>query len=144
FGAIPDKEVKVGETWDRKTKLNMGPIGTYENDYKYKYAGPSEKLQKIDVETTLKYNPPSDTTPTGGLPFKIKSADLTSKDASGTILFDAEKGRVEKSEMKIKLEGNLQIDIGGQTTKVDLSQNQTTTVTTTDTDPVKSSAPKKP
>jgi hypothetical protein len=139
FAAIPAESVAKGQTWTRETKLNMGPIGTYENSYKYTYEGPDGKLQKIKVDTTLKYVPPSETTPTGGLPFKIKSADLQSKDASGTILFDTEKGRVDKSEMNIKLEGKLSIEIGGQTTTVELSQTQKTTVTTSDTNPIKKS-----
>src|SRR5262249_31687285 len=90
FAAIPNKEVMPGQTWTRDTKLNMGPIGTYENSYKYTYVGPKDKLQEIKVDTTLKYSPPAENASTGGLPFKIKSADLKSTKATGTILFDAE------------------------------------------------------
>jgi hypothetical protein len=140
FSAIPNKEVVKGDTWERKSELNMGPIGKYENTYKYTYEGKNtdakdekeKKLDKIKVETTLKYIAPGDQAAGGGLPFRIKGADLKSKEGTGTILFDAEKGRIEKSNMSLKLEGKLTIEIGGQTTEVDLSQTQTTNVETSD------------
>ncbi|MCI0457295.1 MAG: hypothetical protein L0Z62_09985, partial [Gemmataceae bacterium] len=67
--------------------------------------------------------------------FSIKEAELKSKDATGTILFDMAKGRLDSSEMNLKLEGKLKIDIGGMATDVELSQTQKTTVKTSDTDP---------
>jgi hypothetical protein len=140
FAAVPNKEVKKGESWTKESKLEMGPIGRYDNTYKYTYEGPDNKLEKIKVETTLKYTPPADTGAANPLPFKIKSANLTSSDAGGTIWFDAEKGRVDHSEMKLKLSGELSIEIGGQTTKVDLQQEQTTKVTTSDKNPVEKKA----
>jgi hypothetical protein len=143
FAAVPTSAKKPGETWEKTTKLDMGPIGRYENTYTYTFEGKDKdkaNLNKIKVDTALKYFPPSETAAGGGLPFKIKSADLKSKDATGTILFDNEKGRVEKSDMSVKLSGELKIEIGGQVTPVNLEQSQTTTVTTSDTNP----AAKKP
>jgi hypothetical protein len=139
FAAVPNKEVKKGDSWTRESKLDMGPIGTYETTNKYTYEGPDEKdkkLEKIKVETTLKYTAPSDTAATNPLPFKIKSADLKSSNATGTIWFDADKGRIDHSETSLKLDGDLNIEIGGQTTKVTLSQEQTTKVSTSDKNPV--------
>jgi hypothetical protein len=138
FASVPNKEVKKGESWTKETKLDMGPIGTYDNTYKYTYEGKDdkEKLEKIKVETTLKYTPPSENAAGNPLPFKIKSADLKSSNAGGTIWFDAEKGRIDHSETSLKLTGELNIEIGGQTTKVELNQEQTTTVKTTDKNPV--------
>jgi hypothetical protein len=142
FAAIPNKEVKKGETWKRESKLNLGPIGSYENLYEYTYEGKDEKnkdLDKISVKTTLKYVPPGEGAG-AGLPFRIKSADLKSKDATGTILFNSKLGRVESSEMSLTLEGKLSIEIGGQTTEVELNQKQKTTVKTSAENPI---APKK-
>jgi hypothetical protein len=143
FAAIPNKEVKKGDTWDKTSKLEMGPIGKYENTYHYTFDGPDkDKKQKISVKTDLKYSPPGNDASGGGLPFKIKSADLTSKDAKGSITFDADKGRVEESEMKVQLTGTLSIEIGGQATAVTLDQTQTTKVTTSDTNPITPAKPK--
>lgn len=141
FAAVPDKPVKKGDSWTKESKLNMGPIGSYDTTYKYTYEGKEGDLDKIKVETTLKYSPPGENT-AGGLPFRIKSADLKTKDASGTILFDNKKHRLASSEMNLKLEGKLTIEIGGMTTEVDLTQTQKTTVKTTDDNPLTAPAKK--
>ena len=122
----------------------MGPIGSYDSEFKYTYEGPEGKLEKIKVDTTLKYQPPG-ATATANLPFKIKSATLASKNATGTIYFDKDKHRLEKSDQKMTLEGKLTIDIGGQSSDVELTQEQSTSVKTTDTNPVApaATAPKK-
>jgi hypothetical protein len=138
FGITPPNDVAKGDTWTRESKLNLGPIGAYKGSYKYKYEGQDEKnkdLAKISVETTLTYEPPGDTA--AQLPFKIKEAKLTSKNGKGTIFFDVKKGRLEKSEQKIELDGELKIEIAGMETKVTLTQTQDTTVNTSDTPQVK-------
>jgi hypothetical protein len=139
FAAVKISEVKVGDTWDRKSKFDMGPIGRYQNEYKYTYQGKDQanaKLDRIKVDTTVKYEKPDDAAFGGGLPFKIKTADLAAKNANGFVLFDNEKGRVEGSEANLELSGKLGIEIGGQTTNVELSQTQKTTTKTTDTNPI--------
>jgi hypothetical protein len=134
FAAVPNKAVKKGDTWEKKSALNMGPIGSYDTTYKYTYEGKEGKLDKIKVDTVMTYAAPG-ANAGGNLPFKIKAAKLESKGGSGTILFDNEKHRLEKSDMKLKLEGTLTIDIGGMTTEVSLTQDQTTTVNTSETNP---------
>ncbi len=137
FAAVPNMPVKKGQSWEPKpTTLNMGPIGTYETTYKYTYDGKDGKLDKIKVDSKLKYQPPGAAAAAGTLPFKITKADLNSKNASGTIWFDNEKHRLERSEMKLTLDGKLTIDIGGMSTDVELTQDQTTTVKTSNENPV--------
>jgi len=140
FAVVPNKEVKKGDTWERTSKIDMGPLGRYDNTYKYTYDGTGpDKLETIKVDTTTKYVPPPDTAMdqgTGALPFKIKSGDLKSTTSSGTIKFDNTKGRVESVDTKLEIKGELNIEISGQTTKVELTQNQTTTVKTQDNNPV--------
>jgi hypothetical protein len=128
--------VKKGDKWTRKSELDMGPIGKYENNYTYTYEGKDGKLDKISVTTTLTYTAPGQGAG-GGLPFTIKSADLKSTNASGTIWFDSDAGRLDHSTMTVNLEGKLSIEIGGQTTEVTLKQTQTTTVKTTTENPIK-------
>jgi hypothetical protein len=142
FAVVSNDPVEKGKTWKKETKLDMGPIGSYKNEYTYTYEGSEEKtkLDKIKVDTKLTYTPPEKTDGVGGLPFKIKSADLASKNANGTIWFNKDKGRVDKTSMSLDLAGKLEIEIGGQPTKVELTQNQTTEVTTSDTNPVEQKA----
>ena len=147
FAALPNKEVAKGDHWDAKSTLDMGPIGKYENLFTYTFDGPNtagkddaeKKWDAIGVTTKLTYTPPADTTQANGLPFKIKSADLTSTDAKGNVYYDPDKGRVARTTMNLKLGGTLSIEIGGQTTPVKLDQTQETTVDTSDKDPTKPS-----
>lgn len=139
FAAIPGGDKKKGESWARDSSLEMGPIGKFTNSYKYTYEGEdgTTKKDKIKVESELKYKEPGEGGGVAGLPFKIKQADLKSTTAGGEILFDSAKGRVEKSKLNVSLKGTLSIEIGGQTTPVELTQDQTSTVDTVDTDPTK-------
>jgi hypothetical protein len=141
FAVLPTEPQAKGGSWVRKTSLDMGPIGKYDNEYKYTYEGKDEtpkKEDKIKVDTTLKYTPPTgDAAGVGGLPFKIKSADLKSTNATGMVYFDEAKGRVDRSNLSLDLKGELSIEIGGQTTKVELQQTQKTNVETSDEDPLK-------
>jgi hypothetical protein len=134
FAAFPNKPVKKGDTWKKESKLNMGPIGTYDTTYNYTYEGKEGKLDKIKVDTTLKYSPPGAGS-AGSLPFTIVSADLKSSDAKGTVLFDAAAGRLDSSEMGLKLAGKLTVSIGGMNTDVELNQEQKTTVKTSSDNP---------
>jgi len=130
FGMLPGKPVGKGETWTRDSRLSLGPIGSYKNSYKYTLDKVEGDKATIKVECNLTYEPPTEAG--DGLPFKIKSAKLTSKESGGSIVFDIAKGRLDKQELKIKLEGELEIEISGTTTKVELKQDQTTTITTSD------------
>jgi hypothetical protein len=139
FAALPGSEKTSGDKWKVNTSLDMGPIGKYDNEYEYVFKGKkdakdSKSADIITVATVLKYTPPADAagSGTGGLPFKIKSADLKSSDASGEIVYNPEKGRIDESSMSLKLDGKLSIEIGGQVTDVTLAQTQTSKVKTSD------------
>jgi hypothetical protein len=137
FRMVPNKAVKKGESWTKTAILSMGPTGTFESNYKYTYEGSDEsKLQKIKVDTTLKYNPPGPKAG-GTLPFKIVKADLNSKESNGNILFDATKGRVSSCDMTMHLTGTLTIEIGGMTGESIVDLTQTTKVKITDENPHK-------
>jgi RNA polymerase sigma factor (sigma-70 family) len=134
FAALPSKPVTKGDTWTKESKLNLGPIGSYNTKYTYTYEGKQGDLDRIRVDSTLIYQPPPPNAG-GGLPFQIQGADLKSKSATGTILFDKVNGRLDSSEMHLELEGKLKINLGGMPMEVELSQTQQTTVKTTDREP---------
>jgi len=142
FAVVPTEPVAKNSKWKKETHLNMGPIGTYDNTYNYTYEGPNDKKEYdvIRVETILKYSPPAEQAGPGGLPFKIKSAKLTSKNPVGLIRFNAKKGRVDYTRTELTLDGELAIEIGGQATKVTLSQVQKSTVETSDENPIEKKA----
>ena len=126
FAVVPVDDKKK---WERRTSLDMGPIGKYDNTYNFEYVKATGDKHEIKVDTNLVYTAPGEDK-RAGLPFTIKSATLKSGKGKGdnTIIFDAAKGRLEKSTMEVKLTGELSIDIGGTTTKVTLDQTQTSTI----------------
>lgn len=138
FAVIPgDKAAAKGEKWTRKSTLDMGPIGKYENEYTFLFEGADKDVAKIKVDTVLNYKEPGEVAGQGGLPFKIKSAKLKFSNPVGQITFDNAKGRLDKSNVKLELnKGELKIEIGGQTTDVTLSQTQDSSIETSDTNPV--------
>src|SRR5262245_38752496 len=141
FAVVPaDGTATKGEKWSRKATLDMGPIGKYENEYTYALEGVDgtgdNAAAKIKVDTVLNYTAPGENNQ-GGLPFKIKSAALKSNSEAGQVVFNPTKGRLDKSTLKLKLKGQLDIEIGGQSTKVDLEQNQDSTIETLDEKPIK-------
>jgi hypothetical protein len=142
FAVVTADPVEKGKTWKKETTLDMGPIGRYKNEYTYTYEGEDKDLDAIKVDTKLTYSPPEKAEGAGGLPFKIKSADLKSKSSSGTVWFNRKKGRVEKSKTDLDLAGKLTIEIGGQATEVELTQTQKTTVKTMDHNPLQPAKPK--
>lgn len=133
WGAFPTKAVKKGSTWNKNFNLDLGGIGTYDTKYTYTIDSDDKTSAKVGVKADLTYKAPTDKK---GLPFAIKSAKLESKEGTGSATFDKEKGRIQESNMKMKLEGDLQIEISGMTTDVHLEQSQSSTVTTSDNSPI--------
>lgn len=146
FGFLPPTAKKVDETWDASSTLNLGPIGTYTNKYTFTYKGEdamNKDLDLITFTTILTYAAPADADP--ALPFKIKAADLKTKDKQepGKIFFNKKLGRLDKSNVKLILNGNLTVEIGGNSTQVDLTQTQTIDVATADKTYLPAAEPKK-
>jgi Family of unknown function (DUF6263) len=140
FAAFPrtDEEFKKG-TWDYDTTLNMGPIGSYKTKYVYTLA---KDGKKIDVTGNMDYAAPK-SDQAGGLPFQIKKGELKAEKVTGTVTLDPKAGRIADSTMQMDLAGNLTIDIAGMETNVALTQKQTSSVKTLDSDPVPAPSAKK-
>lgn len=140
FTLVPDKgkKVKKDDKWQRTGTMNMGPIGSYAATYDYTYDTTEKKdaltLHKILLKTTLTYTPPQ-AKDAAGLPFKINSGKLDTKEASGTVWFDAEHGRVAESQMTVKLGGKLNVTVSDQAADVDLEMTQMTYTGTFDKNP---------
>lgn len=135
-GLTPDAPKAANEKWERKSVLNLGPVGTYDVKYDMTYKGKDSALKHLDrveIAPTIAYKAPTDNA--DGLLFKIKSGTMETKSldpdqVASHLLYNPGTGRVEKAVISLKMEGSLQVGIGGQDTKVDLSQRQTTTIET--------------
>lgn len=131
FAVVPESgRIEKGKEWERSSRLSLGPIGNYETIYKFKYIGDRDEkdLVTIDVTPIIKYSSPS--SPSEGLPFKILKADFKQGDAGAeksTLRFDRAAGRVAESRIVTVMEGELNVEINGQTQRIPLRQRQTTT-----------------
>lgn len=133
FGVIPKEAKKVGDKWDRKVKLSLGPLGSYENTYTFTYKKQTGDVAEIDVAVALAYSLPTADPMGDALPFKIKKGEIKQVTEGGaknggTITFDTKNGRITASDISVKMTGTLTLDIAGTTTDVSLTQDQTTTV----------------
>lgn len=131
---FPDGQKKVGDTWEKKTNLNLGPIGSYELVYKLKYVGVEKEKDKLEIETAITYAAPKDNP--DGLLFRIKEGSKLTSDpagSKGTVLYDPKAQRIDSAEINITLKGDLTVVIGGTDTRVELTQVQKTTIKTQDT-----------
>jgi len=136
FGVAPKDVKKVGESWPRTVKLTLGPLGSYDNTYTFTYTKQTVDIAEIDVKVSLKYTPPGPDAAGETLPFKIKEGNITQvaddKTNKGKVMFNTKTGRIESSTIAVKMSGSLKLDIGGTTTEVSLTQDQSTEVKTSD------------
>jgi hypothetical protein len=134
-GIIPPTEKAVNETWEKKSTLSLGPIGSYDRTLTYTYKGkdPEKKdFDRLEVKPSLQYKPP--TAGAGQLPFTIKGGKFETKDVKeGVILYNPKAGRVESVRISVTLVGDLDVTIGAQDSKISLTQEQRTELDSSDT-----------
>jgi hypothetical protein len=132
--SAPRREVEKGDYWVKEDCTDLGPVGTTVASWQYVHMGKENKLIKLKAEAVkFEYEAPA---AGGALPFTVKASNLKTKNATGTILFDPEKGRLHSAEMVMDMEGDMTIEVGGQESKVELSQTQKTTYKVSDTNPL--------
>src|SRR5262245_5646716 len=140
FGVVPKEPKKPGDKWNRVVKLSLGPLGSYENTYNFTYTKQTGDNAEIDVTVELKYTPPAADQGGETLPFKIKGGKIEQvkddKSNRGKILFNTKAGRIDSGNVSVKMTGTLSLEIGGTTTEVSLTQDQTTEIKTFDKSPV--------
>jgi hypothetical protein len=134
FGSVPGKAVKAGESWTRKTRLPMGPIGDFQVKATYKYTGSADADEKITLAADMTYSAPKGGG--AGLPFQITKGELKADQFTGTVHFDAKAGRVRTAEAATKVNGKLTFRAAGNDVEVEIKQDMTITSKVTDKNPV--------
>jgi hypothetical protein len=130
----PRREVEKGDFWVKEDRTDLGPVGSVVARWQYVHMGKENKLIKLKAEgIKFEYEAPA---AGGPLPFTVKASNLKTKNATGSILFDPEKGRLQSAEMVMDMEGEMTIEVGGQESKVELVQTQKTTYKVSDTNPL--------
>ncbi len=126
----------VNESWEKKSTLPLGPIGSYDRTMSYTYKGKDatqKDFDRVEVKPTLAYKAPA--AGTEGLPFKIKSGTLTTKGDTkpGYALYDPKTGRVKEVRFSVVMEGEVDVTISSADAKVKIYQDQKTELDTGDT-----------
>jgi hypothetical protein len=135
---LPDRPVKDGETWERSIEQPLGAFGTLRETRTYKLAGKEDvggkKLDKITFTTAVDFKPGKKVET---LPFYVLSGRMESKEAKGTIHFDAAAGRLVQGKSDQKLVGTMVLLSAD--TKIDavIEQEQITVVTMLNEKPAK-------
>jgi hypothetical protein len=123
FAFLPPKGVSKGDTWKRSQAVPLGPLGSLKGETTYTYKGPGKDGEEISFDQSLEYAPPKEGD--DSLPFKITKGEMKADKASGSMTFDASKGRLVKTEQVTKMKGSLEFEVAGNTTTLTMEMTQT-------------------
>ncbi len=139
FSFLPDKPVRVGDKWERKAVLSLGPIGGFNTQTNYQYDGKEtvngKPADKISSTSTLTYTPPKEDA-VGAFPIKITKGDLKAETPKGAFWFDAAAGKLVQQKTTVKAAGTLTGTVMGMNFDVTLDQAEDTTVRLLEKSPV--------
>lgn len=107
-----DKPVNIGDTWESETTLDLGQGAMFELTSEQKYVGTIQQdgvtLHQVDYKfTEVDFVQPA---AAPGAP-AVTGSDLEIKIGTTTLLFDAKKGRVVKSNLKLEVSGEITLTI---------------------------------
>lgn len=112
---LPNKSVKVGDTWTKSSELPLGSGQVMSMTAEYKYVGEVKEgdktFDKIEAKTTTVSFSIAENS---SLPLKVSKSDLKPTESSETILFDRAAGQVQSTKGKIRIQGDLDFTINGQ------------------------------
>lgn len=127
LGFVPQKDVAVGETWNRELHLNLGPLGSVRTVLSFKLAGKAtvdgKELIKIEYLPTMQYSPPAADASNPEL--AILQGSISLKDGKGVAYFDVQAGRLHSSNLTLQLTGNMKAKLSGKEIPLTFEQTQT-------------------
>ncbi len=131
FSFVPDKPVRIGDKWERKAAITLGPLGGFNTQNSYQYDGKEtvngKPSDKITGAMTLTYVPPKEEA-VGAFPIKITKGDLKGETPRSSYWFDAAAGKLIRQQSTVKVSGTLTGTAMGVNFDVTLDQSETTTV----------------
>lgn len=119
----PQKPMTEGASWEQPITHSWGDLGSWQGQTAYEYNGPSETLHAIGYTHDLDYHPPV-AAGRNNLPFKITNPMFRTKAAQGTLRFDADKGRLSSMEENFQVQGQMMLEIAGQSLPMQLEETQ--------------------
>lgn len=128
FAFLPEEPLKVGDEWSRKIKMSFAPFGKLETTLQYTV----KSIKDNRVTITVSHKGSDFTSQVAGM---IPKSDFTLDTRSGTMVFDAQNGRLLSSDLTIKFHGRVDIpnvSLPGTQTEMAYSQLQTIKITVRD------------
>ncbi len=109
-------------SWARPMVHNWGPLGGWVGQTLFVYSGRQGNLHQFSYGHRMNYVAPRGGG--AGLPFQVAGAAFQPQVADGTIVFDAERGRVQSGQERFRVVGRINIVILGQPAPVDIEEEQ--------------------
>lgn len=119
----PQKPLAEGSSWEQPITHSWGDLGSWQGQTAYEYKGPSEGLDSIGYTHDLIYHPPA-AGAGNNLPFRIASPAFRTKAAQGMLRFDGDKGRLSSMDENFQVQGQMMIEIAGQSLPMELEETQ--------------------
>jgi hypothetical protein len=126
----PKLDAQPGEPWKRQMAHDWGPLGSWSGATTFSWArgnGNDAASQRIDYQHEMTYRAPA-AGDEGGLPFEIKAANFTVREAAGVITYDRTKQRVSTVEEIFDVGGSVTVDLLGTALPVELTERQQITI----------------
>ena len=107
-----DKPVKVGDSWESETTLDLGQGAVFKLTSTQKYVGTVQQDGKTLHQVEIKYTEVDFEQPaaTPGAP-AVTESDLEIITGTSTLLFDAEIGRMVSSKINLEVSGEITLTI---------------------------------
>jgi hypothetical protein len=139
LGFTPEKPVARGQSWQVKSDVPFGPLGTLHlvDTYTLQAEEQVEKdVVKVTVSSAATYSAPEG--PAGGnFPFKVISGDVKVKEAKGSLLFNVATGRLVQREVQRVLRGVFTLAASEQTRiEEEVEQRQSSAARVLDNNPL--------
>jgi hypothetical protein len=112
-----------GPEWESPITHDWGPLGTWAGKTTFKRNGQQIGQDRVDFAHALTHKPPESAAP-GDLPFKVVRMEFRPPAATGSVLFDATKGRVTRAEESFTVRGRLVVSALGTEVTVDVEERQ--------------------
>jgi hypothetical protein len=133
FDLLPDKAVNKGDKWKKVNDVPMAALGKFSFNTEFTYEGKGEGGQLISTKGTFSFMAGKGDI---GMGIKLLKMELTKNQQTGTVLFDADKGRLVSRELKMPMAGTMTLDANGLQIDVQLDGTENRTIRLHDKKPM--------
>jgi hypothetical protein len=119
----PSRALNKNDLWQQPLTHSWGPLGSWKGQADYRYDGEKDGLDRVVYRLKLAHQAP-DAQAAGALPFRPTDAKFQTEKAGGMILFDRERGRVERAAETFHVRGSMAIELFGQKASIGVVEQQ--------------------